>query len=131
MVRSEISTLESLSRANLSEKSRERNSNALREAIAVLGPEVNKQTDFLLARTIETQSLEDSIIIFGKALIDFSTIVKNSTLSSLQHVMLADEAYITGEQHHGVSQFELEEHVFDQLKLLSDQLRLIQISMGE
>lgn len=131
MVRSEISTVGSLSRANLSDKSRESNSNALRDAIGIVSPEVNKQSEYLLAESVETQSLEDSIIVFGKALIDFSTIVKNSTLNSLQHVMLADEAYITGEQHHDVSEFELEQHVLDQMKLLSDQLRLIQISMGE
>ena len=131
MVRSEISTVGSLSRANLSDKSRESNSNALRDAIGIVSPEVNKQSEYLLAESVETQSLEDSIIVFGKALIDFSTIVKNSTLNSLQHVMLADEAYITGEQHHDVSEFELEQHVLYQMKLLSDQLRLIQISMGE
>lgn len=131
MVRSEISTLGSLSRANLSEKNRESNSNALRDAIGIVSPEVNKQSEYLLAESVETQSLEDLIIVFGKALIDFSNIVKNSTLNSLQQVMLADEAYITGEQHHDVSEFELEQHVLDQMKLLSDQLRLIKISMGE
>lgn len=131
MVRSEISTVGSLSRANLSDESRESNSNALRDAIGIVSPEVNKQSEYLLAESVETKSLEDSIIVFGKALFDFSTIVKNSTLNSLQHVMLADEAYVTGEQHHDVSEFELEQHVLDQMKLLSDQLRLIQISMGE
>jgi hypothetical protein len=131
LVRSKISTLGSLSRANLSGKNQENNSNALRDAIGVLGPEVNKQSEYLLAELVETQSLEDSIIIFGKALIDFSTIVKNSTLNSLQNVMLADEAYITGEQHHDVSQFELEEHVLNQMKFLSDQLSYIQNSIGD
>jgi hypothetical protein len=131
LVRSEISTLGSLSRANLSEKSRENNSNALRDAIGVLGSEVNKQSDFLLPESVETQSLEDSIILFGKALIDFSTIFKNSTLDSLQHVMLADEAYIIGEQHHDITEFELEEHVLNQMKLLSEQLRYIQNSIGD
>ena len=131
LVRSEISTLGSLSRANLSDKSRESNSNALRDAIGVLGQEVNKQSEYLLAESVETQSLEDSIIIFGKALIDFSNIVKNSTLNSLKHVMLADEAYITGEQHHDVSKYELEQYVLDQMKLLSNQLRFIQSSVGE
>ena len=131
MVRSEISTLDSLSRANLSEKSRESNSNALRDAIGVLGPEVNKQSEYLVAELVETRSLEDSIIVFGKALIDFSNIVKNSTLNSLQQVMLADEAYVTGGQHHDIAQFELKQHVLDQMKLLSNQLRFIQSSMGE
>lgn len=131
MVRSEISTLGSLSRANLSEKSRESNSNALRDAIGVLGPEVDKQSEYLVAQLAETRSLEDSIIVFGKALIDFSNIVKNSTLNSLQHVMLADEAYITGEKHHDVSKFELEQDVLDQMKLISNQLRFIQTSLGE
>ena len=131
MVRSEISTLGSLSRANLSEKSRQRNSDALRDAIGVLGPEVNKQSEYLVAQLVETRSFEESIIVFGKALIDFSNIVKNSTLNSLQHVMLADEAYITGEQHHDVSRFELKQDVLDQMKLLSNQLRFIQTSLGE
>ena len=131
MVRSEVSTLGSLSRANLSEKSRESNSNDLRDAIGVLDPEVNKQLEYLLAESVETQSLEDSIIIFGKALIDFSTIFSNSTVKSLQQVMLADEAYVTGGQHHDIAQFELEPHVLDQMKLLSDQLKRIQNTIGE
>ena len=33
--------------------------------------------------------------------------------------------------NHDVSKFELEQHVLDQMKLLSNQLRFIQSSMGE
>ena len=44
----------------------ESNSNALRDAIGVLGPEVNKQSEFLVAQLVETRSLEDSIIVFER-----------------------------------------------------------------
>ena len=76
MVRSEISTVGSLSRANLSDESRESNSNALRDAIGIVSPEVNKQSEYLLAESVETKSLEDSIIVFGKALFDSAPLLR-------------------------------------------------------
>ena len=69
MVRSEISTVGSLSRANLSDESRESNSNALRDAIGIVSPEEIDNINILNAsflamhRAIEELKLKPEFLL--------------------------------------------------------------------
>ena len=57
---------------------------------------------------------------FGNALVDFSRLLQWCTASSLHHIMLGDEAYLSGEEHAGLAPFALNDDTHSSIQALSE-----------
>lgn len=130
MVRNEVSTVRSLSRANLSEKQREALCDDLRRAIQLLVPLMKSEPEMLIGEPKAPASKEEAVMHFGRALVDFSRLLQRCTASSLHHIMLGDEAYLSGEEHAGLAPFALNDDTHSSIQALSEQLRKIRTSLG-
>jgi len=130
LVRNEVSTVRSLSRANLSEKQREALSDDLRQAIQLLVPLMTSEPEMLIDEPRTPCSREEAVMYFGRALVDFSHLIQRCTAASLHHTMLGDEAYLSGEEHAGLASFSMDDDTHSSIRALSEQLRKIRTSLG-
>lgn len=130
MVRKEVSTVRSLSRANLSEKQRETLSDDLRRAIQLLIPLMKSEPEMLIDEPRTPASREEAVMYFGRALVDFSHLLQQCTAASLHHTILGDEAYLSGEEHTDIVSFTLDDLTLSSIRDLKEQLRRIRTSLG-
>ena len=130
MVRNEVSTVRSLSSANLSEKQRKALSDDLQGAIQLLVPLMKSESQMLIHEPRTPGSREEAVMYFGRALVDFSHLIQRCTAASLHHTMLGDEAYLSGEEHAGLASFSMDDDTHSSIRALSEQLRKIRTSLG-
>ena len=99
-----MSTVRSLSRANLSEKQREALCDDLRRAIQLLVPLMKSEPEMLIGEPKAPASKEEvPVMHFGRALVDFSRLLQRCDSVVTHHIMLGDEAYLSGEEHAGLA----------------------------
>ena len=125
-----MSTVRSLSRANLSNKKREALSDDLRRAIQLLAPIMKYEPEMLIDEPRTPASKEEAVMYFGRALVDFSHLLQQCTAASLHHIMMGDEAYLSGEEHPGIASFTLNNMTLSSMKDLTEQLRIIRTFLG-
>jgi len=130
LVRNEVSTVRSLSRANLSERQREALSDDLRRAIQLLVPLMKSESEMFIDESRTPGSREEAVMYFGRALVDFTHLLQRCTAASLHHTMLVDEAYLSGEEHAGLAPFTLDDDTLSSIRVLSEQLQKIRASLG-
>jgi hypothetical protein len=129
-VRNTLTTLQVLSKSEISEITQHEIGDELQQAIQIISSNAVGHIDFFTNTEVDISSRNEAVVAFGRVLVDFSNLLSEATLSSLSQVMQADYEYLLGNSLTNVSQNFLNDKLKEKLLILSNQLSKIEASLG-
>ena len=129
-MRNTLTTLQVLSKSEISEITRHEIGDELQQAIQIISSNEVGHIDFLTNTDVNVSSRNEAVVAFGRVLVDFSNLLSEVSLSSLSQVMQADYEYLLGNSLTNVRQNFLNDKLKEKLIILSNQLSKIEASLG-
>ena len=129
-MRNTLTTLQVLSKSEISEITRHEIGDELQQAIQIISSNEVGHIDFLTNTDVTVSSRNEAVVAFGRVLVDFSNLLSEVSLSSLSQVMQADYEYLLGNSLTNVRQNFLNDKLKEKLIILSNQLSKIEASLG-
>jgi hypothetical protein len=129
-VRNTLTSLQVLSKSEISVITRHGIGDELQQAIQILSSNEVGHIDFFTNTEVDISSRNEAVVAFGRVLVDFSNLLSEATLSSLSQVMQADYEYLLGNSLTNVSQNFLNDKLKENLLILANQLSKIEASLG-
>ena len=129
-MRNTLTSLQVLSKSEISVITRHGIGDELQQAIQILSSNEVGHIDFFTNTEVDISSRNEAVVAFGRVLVDFSNLLSEATLSSLSQVMQADYEYLLGNSLTNVSQNFLNDKLKEKLLILSNQLSKIEASLG-
>lgn len=129
-MRNTLTSLQVLSKSEISVITRHGIGDELQQAIQILSSNEVGHIDFFTNTEVDISSRNEAVVAFGRVLVDFSNLLSEATLSSLSQVMQADYEYLLGNSLTNVSQNFLNDKLKENLLILANQLSKIEASLG-